>query len=1073
MLSAQETGTVQGTVTDAGTGYPIAGAQVTIADSRTGWIASFGQPLWTDDEGSFAFDDVAVGQVVVRARLIGYSSMEVRLNVVAGQTAVANIALRRSVIQLDAVVVTGTGGNFERKQVGNTIATVQVEDVANAPVATFSELLQGREPSFLALSSGGLAGEGMRIRIRGSNSLSMSNEPVVYLDGIRVDNAGSNVAMGGGSRISRLDDINPEAIERIEILKGAAAGTLYGSEASSGVIQIFTKRGRPGSPRFGFRLEQGISRYPDVFEPNAGFARTPAQAASMSEMFRMEIEPYQIVERTFLKDIFETGRSQSYSADVTGGSPDVLYYVSGRLATENGPLAIEKLGPATDYNRRAQATASITFFPRERLSIRVVGNYADMRFEAPHNNNWTGSPFFPVMYGKPELSNCDWSSLDTTQTFGETTPVCTGIGNAAGNIWGATARNASQVENRQDAEHFNGSVTASYGLTSALNITTTLGVDAVNELRTGFTPYGVDIDRPPGEPPAPGFKFSNYRHHREITFDARLSWEKRFGNGVSSEFVVGTQGFFANDHRLTGGGWDFPVPGLEVIDALDEPEVSEEILSKVNVGIVAQEQIGFFDVAYLTIGGRWDRNSTFGEDVGAAFYPKASVSVVPSDIAGWDSSLLSTFRVRAAYGTSGLQPGAFDEMTTYGPAPLASGSGVQPHNLGNPDLKPERSSEIELGAELGLFENRASLDLTRWDRSVTDGLIAREFAAGGFLRRQLFNIGRVDAHGWELKLDGLFLDRENISVQLFANAAYLSQKTTDMGGAPPLKVGGSYQRHRQSLVEGYAPGAFFGAQIIPVCSPDVDRTCYTPGSTVPFDWNQDGFPDSESEFRDSLAAHESISLNVPGLRPMLDDEDDDADLYDHHLGKPIPDWQGAFGADITLWNNLQINTLFEYRTGNYGVANLTGAFRRSHGVGRNVRETAEVEATLLNPATQNDTDARFDAATKWGMELLSLWPYSGLNLVEKADFVRWRELSLTYAVPATLARRIQLNSLSVSFTARNLALFTSYERDPESNQVGRCGGGGEASLDCNFMDGSDAFALPLPRRFVFSIRLGF
>jgi TonB-dependent SusC/RagA subfamily outer membrane receptor len=828
--------------------------------------------------------------------------MEVRLTVLPGQTTVSNIELRRSVIALDALVVTGTGGEFERKQLGNTIATVAASDVANAPIATFSELLQAREPSLVGLTSGGVAGEGMRIRIRGSNSLAMSSEPVVYMDGIRVDNAGTLLG-GGWSTASRLDDINPEAIERVEILKGAAAGTLYGSEASSGVIQIFTKRGQSGRPRFSFRIEQGISRYPaDRIKPNAGFARDAATAAKMGEMFGMEVEPYEIVERSFATDMFETGWLQSYSADISGGSSDVLYYLAGRLTSEDGPYGSEQLGPTRDFNRRYQATSSLTLFPRERLSIRGSANFSDIRQHAPLSNNNPYAPHTIALAGKPELANCDASSLDSSQIFGETTPVCSGAGNPRGSplfFGGSTVRNNAQGDIRSDTEHFSGSVSATYNLASTVDVTATLGIDAVNERQYSFWPYGANIDRPQHDEPWYGEKHTRQRSHRELTFDARLSWGERFGDNFSSEFVLGTQGFFADERSVEAGDTNFPLPGLNILGAGTDPYADEEILSKANLGILTQEQVGFFDVAYLTVGGRWDRNSTFGTSAGAAFYPKASISVVPSEISSWNSSLLSTLRLRAAYGRSGLQPGSFDKMTTYGPVPLSSGSGIRPENLGNADLRPERSAEVELGAEVGLLDDRASVEVTYWDRAVTDALIARQFAASGFINRQMFNIGRLEAHGWEIKLDALLLNRDNMAVRLFANAAYLNEVITDMGGAPPIKVGGSYPRYRNTLAEGYAPGTYFGVQLIPVCGPDIERTCYTPGSTVPFDSNNDGQPDSESEFTDYLTSSPSISLDDPGLAPLQDDEDGDGIFDDHRLGKPTPDWQGSFGADTS------------------------------------------------------------------------------------------------------------------------------------------------------------------------------
>ena len=170
--------------------------------------------------------------------------------------------LRQTTLALDQIVVTGAGVATERRRLGNTIATIDVGDLQTAPVNSMSEILTGREPGMVGLPGGGVAGEGARIRIRGSASLSQSNEPVIYVDGIRVDNAqgfGPGMGAPGGSP-SRLDDINPESIERIEILKGAAAATLYGTQASNGVIQIFTKRGQAGTPRYDVSIEQGFSR---------------------------------------------------------------------------------------------------------------------------------------------------------------------------------------------------------------------------------------------------------------------------------------------------------------------------------------------------------------------------------------------------------------------------------------------------------------------------------------------------------------------------------------------------------------------------------------------------------------------------------------------------------------------------------------------------------------------------------------------------------------------------------------------------------------------------------------------
>jgi len=1078
--SAQLVGTVSGTVIEASSSRPLPDVEILLTRTPPANAAPVTRTL-TDQLGEFTLSGLLPGPGIITVRRVGYTSQRAEVSIVDGQTTILAFQLRPSTIRLDEIVVTGTGGAYERKKVGNTIATIDAADLRDAPVSTFSQMIQGREPSVLGLPSGGQAGAGARIRIRGSNSLSMSNEPIVYVDGMRIDNSGGSfVGPGVVGSGSRLDDINPNAIDRIEILKGAAAGTLYGSEASSGVIQVFTKQGRTGDTRFNLRVDRGISRFPNRIQPNAGFARDTAQAAKMSELYGMDIQPFDVVERTFAQDIFGTGVLQSYSGDVSGGSSDVQYYLAARYAGEDGPLDLDELGRASDIDRKVQANANVTLFPRDRLTVRVATSLAQV-----HNETLTGShePLSPVtlaMTSKPENANCDASTVDSNRRIGETTPVCTGPGNATGsNFFFGTVREAAQVERAVDTDRFAGAASLGYSVTPSIHFDGMLGIDVVNDRGTYFEPQNFRIDHPEGDPDG-GDRSVEHRNHRELTMDAKVRWNTRLGPDLSSELVTGTQGFVSDDWWLRGRGSDFPAQGLEVLSAATQQTTMENSLSTVNLGVLVQEQIGFREFAYLTVGGRWDRNSTFGENAEAAFYPKASLSIVPSDLRGWHRSPISSLRLRTAIGKSGLQPGAFDKLTTYAPAPSSEGPGVQPENIGNASLQPERSTEIELGGEIGLLEDRASVSLTYWNRVTRDALVPRRYpAAGGFLRQQLDNIGRIDAHGWEVKFNVLVVDREAVNVELWGNASFLRETITDMGGAPPIRASGTYPRYRNALEEGYAPGTYFGVQLIPLCAPGIDRTCYTPGETVPFDSNGDGQPDTVADFKDFLGSLNSIGLSDPRLRPLLDDADADGDSLDHALGKPTPDWQGSFGAHITVWNRLRLHTLFEYRAGNYGVANITDAFRRSNAaLGRNLRASAEVEAMLLNPATQNDVDERYDAAMTWVTELLSLAPYSGLNLVQKGDFVRWRELGITYEIPQVVSEKLGLSYASVSITGRNLHLWSGYAgADPEANAISRCAGqelsGGFPGVYCNFVDGSDLFTLPLPRSVTISMRFGF
>src|SRR5438552_269384 len=336
VMAAQGTGTVRGTVTDAVSKRPV--------DGVSGFVAGTDLGTLTNSLGQFQLN-LPAGQVELRVRRVGYGTTSRKVTVTAGEVAQADFEVSQVAIGLDAVVVTGAGASTERRKVPNTVATINTDNLRNAPVVNVSEQLAAREPGVSLLPSGGLAGEGARIRIRGAASLSQPNEPIVYVDGVRVDRSGGwgdYVGTGGGGNPSRIDDINPEAVERIEVLKGAAAATLYGTEASAGVIQIFTRTGSRGAPRFDFTTEQGVSNFPNGrYEPNYGFARDASDplrsSTRLNSFYGLSLQPYQVFSRPFVTSLFETGYTSNYSGSGSGGTAAVTYYVNGRFQHENGP----------------------------------------------------------------------------------------------------------------------------------------------------------------------------------------------------------------------------------------------------------------------------------------------------------------------------------------------------------------------------------------------------------------------------------------------------------------------------------------------------------------------------------------------------------------------------------------------------------------------------------------------------------------------------------------------------------------------------------------------------------------
>lgn len=1032
--SAQERGTITGEVLDLTTRRPLVGAQISIPGTAIGTV--------TNSSGRFLLPNVPSGEVTVRTQFIGYSTNSRTVMVGAGETVTLTLELSQAAIVLDEVVVTGVGVATERRKLGNTIATIDARKLETAPAVSFSELLQAREPGVMAMASGGLAGEGMKIRIRGSSSLSQSNEPIVYVDGIRVDNSagfGPGVGLNGGGP-SRLDDINPASIERIEVLKGAAAATLYGTEASNGVIQIFTKQGMSGAPRYDFVVETGMSSYPkDTYAPHAGFARTPEQAEHLSKFWGQTIRPYEVFEVDLIPQLFETGHFSTLSGSVSGGTDAVMYFVSGRYQTEDGPfggkqgqgpLRGEQWGPASDVNNRKQANTTLTILPINNLKVRLTSSFVEAHQENVVNNNAIYGTISQMINSKPELAH--ENNVTGTGAF-------------------STVREAMQQITSQDVARFGGTLAADYTPVDGIGLNATIGIDVVSQRGLSLTPYGWNVDRYVNANVRGSRRVSD-RNHRQVTLQTRATWNDDFSPDITSALAVGGQVFLTETKSAYGTGSEFPGPGIDVTGGGALQTTFESYLSQVNAGLFLEEQIGYKNVAFLTVGGRYDKHSAFGQQAGGALYPKASMSLVLSDLPDWNQSLFSTLRIRAAIGRSGLQPGAFDKFTTFAPLASELGPGVAPDNLGNPDLKPEVSTEWEAGAELGWFQNRLAFQATYWDRTVVDALVPRQYpVSGGFRATQLDNIGRLHARGLEFGVNGLVVNRRNISVDLMVNATNIKETVVDLGDAPPIKVSGTYARYINWIREGYAPGSFFGPKLM-----NVDYPLSVGGDCTP-------------ATRDQLLDYFAVPRNPDNLSVLV--EGCGGDFLNNYLGKPTPDWSGAIGTDVTLFQNFKISTLFEYKFGNYSVHDLTGALRRGHAlIGRNERKSAEIEAILLNPAST--AQERYDAGLIWARELKGLTPFDGLNEVHPADFLRWRELSLTYTVAPGLAEKFRARSMAVTVAGRNLGIITKFPgTDPEMNALSR--GAGGSSLAESFQEGINAWGLPMPRRYQLSVRMGF
>ncbi len=370
-VTAQQNGSVTGLVTAATTGQPING--VSIALEETSHIGL------TNAAGRFVFQNVAPGSYTLRAVYVGYGTVTEDITVSPGGTATIDLALEVSAVAMDEIIVTGTAGGVERRKLGTSAASLNVTEIAEVtPLSDFSQTLEGRLPGVRSIGTVGGVGAGRELRIRGTDSFSLGQRPVIIIDGIRVDSrqtewgSGASTSSGttccafsGGAGEDRLSDLNPDEIESIEVAKGPSATTLYGSEASGGVIQIFTKRGRSNSPaNFALTVNTGFNRHRPNFP-------TSLRSNFTGKDGTRAWDPNET--------LIENGLINSYDLSVDGGGEDITYFVSGGFAFEEGSIK-------PNDQKKANLRLNLNYTVGENTSVGVSSSYVRNRIYSERAN---------------------------------------------------------------------------------------------------------------------------------------------------------------------------------------------------------------------------------------------------------------------------------------------------------------------------------------------------------------------------------------------------------------------------------------------------------------------------------------------------------------------------------------------------------------------------------------------------------------------------------------------------------------------------------------------------------------
>src|SRR5947207_7982226 len=802
-VARAQQGSVAGQVTDQASGHPLAGARVVI--QGTALVTS------TNVEGRYTLRNVPAGEATVRATIIGYAAVSRAVRVTAGETATADLALKLTPFTLDAVVST-VSGDQTKKETPNAMPTVRADSlVRTRPITNMNDLLGARVPGVEVLP-GNITGAGARVRIRGTSSLSLNNEPIYIIDGVRMESANNSSSIGiGGTNPSRVDDIDPNEIESYDVVKGPAASTLYGTAASNGVVVIKTKRGTPGPARFTAFAETGVIKdyntYPTAYRGWRHSATDTSSAKNsrpdngtqcfLTQTVRAPGDPQYCVQDSITAfNLFTdpdatplgTGYRQQYGLQVSGGSDVARYFVSGEWEDERGVLRMpgfawnrlvttrtdgvpyEQYRPNARRGAHVRANVQANLTPKLDLAVQTGFISSSQRLPQTDNNtvgllsNGFGGPGFKGNLLPPNnVALFGYRLYTPDQFFSETV--------------------------NQDIDRFIGSSTANWRPQSWLGIRLVGGVDFTNRVDTDLCRRGQCA--PISQTTTSGFKTDNRTIFFDYTANADATASFVLNPTLTSRTTAGVQ-YVKNVFDRNGAFAENLAPGGTTVTAGSTPQADEATDKTVTLGAFVEQEFGYKSRLYVTAVLRTDKNSAFGKNFNAVYYPKLGVSWVISDepfFPKW--SWLVSARLRGALGASGVQPGTTDALRYFLPQTSnvdgADSAAIVFSAVGNPDLKPERAREFEIGGEASLLQNRVTVELTYYNKRTQDALIARTVAPSvGASATRFENLGAVVNRGLEGLVSARLIDRPRFGWDVSANFSYNTNFIADMGGVPPI-----------------------------------------------------------------------------------------------------------------------------------------------------------------------------------------------------------------------------------------------------------------------------------------------
>ena len=974
--------TVTGRVSARETNEPL-------SDSR---VIAVGTAVFTttNAEGRYTLRGLPAGNVEIRILRVGYVEQKRPVTVTAGQSVTLDFQLDRTLVVLQEVVTTATGEQ-RKVELGNTVSTLDVATLTEvAPIKNMGDLLVAKAPGVQVLPANMTAG-GSRVRIRGTSSISLNNDPIYIIDGIRMTSDGSSTAIGvGGTSPSRVNDINPEEIENIEVVKGPSAATLYGTDAANGVIVITTKKGKSGRATWSLFADGGIiadqNQYPTMY---AILGHAPATPTVARKCLRKELALGTcIMDSTSSLNVFdhpeltpiEDGHRNQLGLQLSGGSDAVRYFVSGDFERETGPFGFPdferqrfsaaKVGIRDEWDRPNTLTkgsyrANLNAAPISALDLSVQAGFTNLDQRLPQVDNNVNSFWYNGTIGP------GWEGPG---------PGYTGVGSLGQPLRGYagfTPGDIFQDYTTQGIQRFIGSTNANWRPFSWLQNRMDIGVDLTNRVDFELCRLGQCADFSTNRQ---GFATDARANIRNFTTNlgSTANWQPLAWLNLKTTGGVQFVNYKSDENSAQGS--QLP-PGAQNPGQGTIPNVSASTRLQKTLGLFVEEAASFRDRLFLTAAIRTDQNSAFGTNFQRVYYPKGSISWIASEEAFFpQADWLNQLRFRSALGASGVQPGPNDADRTFAVTTTSIAgtdvSGLRSNQLGNADLKPERSTEFEAGFDARMIRNRVNFEFTYYSKKTKDALVSMVIApsAGTNVTSQLTNLASVKNYGFEGLLNTQVLDMRPVAWDVTLSASHNSNKLVTLGkdasGKPIPTIGAGNIRQ----AEGY-----------PINSTWTRKFTYS-------DANNDG-------------------IIVPAEVTV--------DTAFKYIGYSQPRLELSINNGIELFNRrIRLSALVDHKS-KFIVSNTETSFLCQQS--SSCKGTSSLDATLWEQARA--------VAIRDGV------PSSNHGYYEKPDFWRLREVSATYNLPDELASRLlRVRGANLNFSARNLAIWTDWTGvDPEQN----------------------------------------